>query len=57
MTNLNISTGGKPSNAEIVARDMALSAEQEKKRLARMTPQQIAQEKLFRRIKRQVYTS
>ena len=52
MTSNNFSTGGKPSNAEIVARDTALRAEQEQKRLSLMTPEQREREKLHFAAKR-----
>ena len=51
MTN-NITTGATLKSAEIAVRDMALRVEDEKKRLARMTPAQIERERLLFQNKR-----
>lgn len=45
---LNISTGGKPSNAEIVARDNNRREKEVQNRLSRLTPQQRKLERLER---------
>jgi hypothetical protein len=53
----NCSTGGKPTNADIVARDRELQNEQEKKRLANMTPEQRERERLYFAEKRRAATA